>query len=344
MAAPVIVAAVLVVSGIAKLRDPGGVDRAFVDLKVPAAVSAPWIRRAFPWGEIALGVLLVVVPAPWSVVVAVAAVALMVAYTVLIAGALRRPDEVDCHCFGAAGSSRVTRLTLARNVTFVVLSLLAVVDALGAAPVVAWADASGWGWMPAPVVVRLGASGWGWTLALAVVAWLVYAIVAEGPTASESVETASEDAEAEGEASEEDLEDYVRVPNPKAVLLAADGPTTLAELTRTRPVLLIWVSFSCGSCSAVLAQIMGWRERLPIVDIRPVVSYESMLDSAPEELKPHLLVDLHNTLGSQLEAGMTPSAVLFGADRMVAGGPVAGADAVAQFVDDIAHELEGFPG
>ena len=52
-------AVVLLVSGVAKLRDPDAVDTAFVDLDVPAVLRHPLLRRALPWVEIALGVWLV---------------------------------------------------------------------------------------------------------------------------------------------------------------------------------------------------------------------------------------------------------------------------------------------
>ena len=45
---------------------------------------------------------------------------LFVAYLVLVARAVRRPEPVDCGCFGALGDSQVTRVTVWRNAALVV--------------------------------------------------------------------------------------------------------------------------------------------------------------------------------------------------------------------------------
>ena len=46
--------------------------------------------------------------------------AVFVVYLVLIVRAVRRPEPVDCGCFGALGDSEVTRMTVWRNVLLVV--------------------------------------------------------------------------------------------------------------------------------------------------------------------------------------------------------------------------------
>ena len=43
---------------------------------------------------------------------------------------MRRPEPVDCGCFGALGDSRVTRVTVWRNVALVACALLALVAGL----------------------------------------------------------------------------------------------------------------------------------------------------------------------------------------------------------------------
>ena len=55
---------------------------------------------------------------------------LFVAYLMLVVRAVRRPEPVDCGCFGALGDSEVTPMTVWRNVLLVVAALLAVVAGL----------------------------------------------------------------------------------------------------------------------------------------------------------------------------------------------------------------------
>jgi ABC-type transport system involved in cytochrome bd biosynthesis fused ATPase/permease subunit len=102
-------AVVLLVSGVAKLRDPDAVDTAFVDLDVPAVLRHPLLRRALPWVEIALGVWLVLATGSALVVVAALTLGLFLAYLWLVVRAVRMPEAVDCGCFGALGDTRSPR-------------------------------------------------------------------------------------------------------------------------------------------------------------------------------------------------------------------------------------------
>lgn len=328
--APLVAAVVLIASGIAKLRDPGSVGRAFTALKVPRALDRGWIRSAYPWGEIALGVLLLVTSGPLAVLVALATLALFATYLVLIWRAYRSPADVNCNCFGALNSGRVTGLTVARNVTLIAFGLAAVVDAVAGRSVVAR---------------LLDAGTLGWVLAVAATAWLVFAVVREG-----AEEPAASPAQAAGPVpvdtttTEEELGDYVRIPTPLAVLLDAEGgPVTLTELTRQRAALLVWVSFGCGSCGPVIEQLPAWRNDMPQVDIRMILTTLDQLQQVPEGSLDSVLIDPQWSLGRTVGTQGTPSAVLFGADGMLAGGPVSGADDVISLANEMKEALAAAP-
>ena len=165
-------AAVLLVSGVAKLRDPRATRDAFDALRVPAFVPADTTARALPWAEIVLAVALLALPAPWSVVGALAVLLVMLAYTAVIARALTFDEPVTCSCFGSIGRHDVDRLTLGRNV---LLSLLA-----GAASWFALDGGSG----PA-AIADLDEQGWS-VLVAAVAAAVVAVLVAGVRTSSAS--------------------------------------------------------------------------------------------------------------------------------------------------------------
>lgn len=327
IAAPVMLAVVLATSGIAKLRDRSGVDQAFRDMGVPALLDQRWIRTAFPYGEVALAAGLLVSGGALFVAVAGATGLLMIAYLVLVWRAWRKPDAVECHCFGAALPSRVSALTVARNVTLVALSGLAVLDALPGVP----------------VIVRLPHGDTApWLIALGVAVWLTYAITQ--PSAADSATDAVEEpsAAAAGVDTAEDLdeEDYVRTPNPGAVLIDAAGtPITLMSLTMQRPVLMLWLSFSCGSCQQVLGNLNAWREAMPVVDFRVAVTGIDQFQSAPADVRDLVLLDAEWTLGRVMNTHATPSAVLFGADGLVAGGPAIGAADIFELVEAMQESL-----
>nr|NLI51571.1 hypothetical protein [Propionibacterium sp.] len=315
--APFLLAAVLLTSGVAKLRDAPGVDAAFRSLRVPAALNRPWLRRAFPWAEVALGVLLVAAPVPVNVLAAIAALGLTGAYLALVAAAVRRPDPVDCHCFGALTEGRVGRRTLARNALLVVIAAVALADSFSGTP-----------------LLRLDAASVGWLAAVALTAALVVTIVGErgGETPSETPPAMPADAEAG------DL-DYVRLPIPYGALVDGDQDVTLRQLARQRAVLLLWVSTTCGSCSDVIAEIPAWQEALAPVEVRPVLSSRAGLDERAPALASSALVDPESRVARLFDSWGVPMGVLLGADGRLAGGPVIGAGAITDLVEQMREQL-----
>ncbi|GGA71586.1 hypothetical protein GCM10011490_22860 [Pseudoclavibacter endophyticus] len=118
-------AVVLGYAGIAKIRSPRSVDRAFRDLAVHPLLARPWMRRALPYAEIALAVALLAAWGWASIVTAVCAALLMAAYLVLIARAVMQREDVVCNCFGGNGDRPVNGWTLMRNLALMVAAALA---------------------------------------------------------------------------------------------------------------------------------------------------------------------------------------------------------------------------
>ncbi len=196
-------AAVLLVSGVAKLRDMRATRDAFDALRVPSWVPADTTARVLPWAEIVLAAALLALPSPWSPVAAVAVLLLMLSYTAVIARALTFEEPVTCSCFGSIGRHDVDRLTLARNV---LLTLLA-----GAASWFALDGGSG----PA-ASADLGTEGWSALVAAGAAA--VVAVLVVGVRTSAGAPTA-------------ELLDYERQHIPYGVVTLNDGGTaTLVEL------------------------------------------------------------------------------------------------------------------
>lgn len=123
-------ATVLGCSGVAKLRSPRSVDLAFRDLAVPARLSRPWMRRVFPWAELALAAALLVTASWLAVATAAAALALFGTYLALVARALARGDAAACACFGEGSGRPVGVATLVRNIVLVVVAALGLVALL----------------------------------------------------------------------------------------------------------------------------------------------------------------------------------------------------------------------
>ncbi|WP_374457449.1 MauE/DoxX family redox-associated membrane protein [Nocardioides sp.] len=305
-----VLAGVLAVSAVAKLRDPVAFEDAFVSLRVPPVVPKRAARRALPWFEGVLAVLLLVAPSGPLIGVAGLVAVTMTAYTWLIARAFTFDTPVDCACFGALGGHTVGRVTLARNVLLLALSVVAV-----------WIAAGG-GSAP-EAIADLDHGDW-WTLAAAAAA-VVIAVTIVGR---------SDDGEHVGAP---EL-DYERQPIPYGVLTLPDGTsTTLAELASTQARLLVVLNAHCGACVRTAEKLDGWAEQLePTVGI---VAVHPETGLALPHQKVLATVEPEHNVRRIFSVG-APGAVLLGADGLMAGGPVAGAGDVERFVEEILDELD----
>ncbi|WP_298745128.1 MauE/DoxX family redox-associated membrane protein [uncultured Microbacterium sp.] len=325
VALPLTMAAVLVASGIAKLRNPDDVA-GWREMGVPAALQRPWLVRIHPWAEIVLGLTVAALGGWLGVISALIAVTLMVAYLAMVARVVSRKMDASCACFGTR--KRVTAVTVWRNAW---LSLVAA----GAVAVI-WSLPL-WGG-------ALAATAWEWVLALAVasvtVAFVMWPeadahLASAAPAEPAFVVTPRTYGDSTGESTGDELE-YIRQRTPAVPVTLGGGETaTLRELTTSGPVLLLAVSETCGACVEVISRVDEWRERLPEVNVRFLLMTapgEGALTSATE---PQTLHDVNGYVRSSIDDWPTPSAVLLGADGLLAGGPVSGDIAIADFIDDI---------
>ncbi|KJK13531.1 hypothetical protein UB45_01785 [Terrabacter sp. 28] len=316
--APVILACVLVLSAVGKLRSPSASAEAFRDLRVPAPLSGRLVIEALPYVELVLAAGLVAVGGRVGSLVAVAALLLFAAYLLLVTRALGFADDVHCACFGAFAPGRITARTVLRNAWLVVVAVAAIAASLnGDSVATRLADAqTPWWWLVGSLA------------AAATVLLVVRPSGAEETSARQPYASSTEEGE------------YVRARTPALPVVLGDGSTaTLRTLSAERPQLLVHVSETCGSCVDVIGAVPGWREDLPVVDVRLVVQTtpgSSALSSSTEPLSIH---DPEGLLGETFDMQATPSAVLLGADGMLAGGPVVGSYAVPDFVEQVKREL-----
>ncbi|MGB7818476.1 MAG: MauE/DoxX family redox-associated membrane protein [Ornithinibacter sp.] len=315
------VSVVLLLSGLAKLRDPDSLERAFTSLEVPSALSAPLVRRLVPWAEIALGVSLLLATGPALVVAAALSLLVFVAYLVLVVRAVRRPEPADCGCFGAIGDSRVSAATVWRNLALVLSAALAVVAGTqGVGLLGALAEGSALGWIAMAAL----------TAAVAVlVTWR-----------SGDVEPAGVDSGREPITVDEDGE-YVRRPVPRAQVLTDGGQLELVERAASRSAhLLVFLNPGCGACQRIGPDLEQWGRELDPVVVQAVLRGEPRLVEFYEYLRGRAWFDPHGMAGEAFGVP-APSAVLVGADGLLAGGPVSGEDDIREFVAEIAEHLAG---
>jgi len=105
-------AAVFATAGFAKLADRAGSQRALADFGVPGRVAG-LLGTLLPLAELATATALV--PDGSALWGALAALALLLAFSAAIALNLSRGRAPDCHCFGQLQSAPVSWWTVARN-------------------------------------------------------------------------------------------------------------------------------------------------------------------------------------------------------------------------------------
>ena len=301
----VLCAAVLLVSGVAKLREPQATRDAFVALRLPRRLADSPAPALLPWGELGLGVLLLV-GVGWVLLLAtVATLLLFLGYLGVIARALGFPEKVSCNCFGKLGEQGGTRRTLVRNAVLVATASLATVAAVLHVSV------------PATLVEATGPTlGW---LAMAALTGAVALLVlghgpADAPTAAGRPTKGS------------------RLPWFTLLDATTRTPVHTGDLPAERTVLL-FVSLGCGSCVRVLDDLDALRAANPDVAIRAVLSDTYAGD--PETWAPSVrtdgLLDPHGNV-SQTLVEWTPTAVLVDRSGTLLADPAVGEGGVRALI------------
>jgi len=320
--APLVMAAVLFVSAIGKLRHPDDLD-GWREIGVPKVLRREWLLRFHPWGELALGVALILLGGILGLLAGLACLGLMAAYLWLVWRAVARADDASCACFGAR--KRVTRLTVARNAWLTAVAAVTVA--------VIWTNPTFGG----ALLTIAALSAWLWIVAIAIA--VATAVLIVWPEGGEEVASPTR---AAGTAEQDDEElDYIRTRVPAVPVTRADGTTVnLRRLTMTsRPILLLAVSETCGGCEPVIEKASEWRELLPEVDIRLLLARTPEDSSLTQMTEPQSLHDPYGYVSGSIEDWPTPTAVLLGIDGLLAGGPVIGYRPIEEFVSDIRESL-----
>lgn len=279
---------VLLLSSFGKVGRTSGTLAAMSALRVPGFLRRRGIAQAVPVVEtaLALGLLL---PSAGRQAAAAASALMLVVFTVLLIGVLRRGDDVDCGCFGAlTTNSRVTFLSVLRNAALIAVAVL--IATLGG-------DASPFliAIFEADLVSQLALTlGW----ALVAIGVLACAVVsarrAKAPTGG--VQTGARPQSNPAPMSPLSValgldpsragEVEMGSPLPAVELVTDRGqPRLLADIGDGQPTLLVFLSADCGDCRTVAESVPSWQRALPGTAIRIATS------SDPDRLAaayPHL--------------------------------------------------------
>jgi hypothetical protein len=308
---PLLLIAILVISAVAKIRDPRDTASVFDKLRLPAFLTTLQAPRLLPYAEIVLAVLLLVLPDAWYVVATSLALLLFACYLLVVVRALGFGYPIMCGCFGKLGLGWITRRTAVRNTV-----LLAVA-------VVAWLDS----WRGDGVAQRLADLGSdGWWLAGVAVAVLTTAFVVRESDIPVWVPDAGDD--------------YVTRPVPYLVLDGPDGPGPVWQLSDTAARLLVFWDPADAETAGLADRLPAWQQEL--APVRAHLVTQSEWDAAATlrpDLAEDLLGDPDGATQQRLGVHRVPGAVIVGTDRLLAGGPVVGVDEIEELVAAAAEEI-----
>lgn len=310
-----VLAVVLVVAAITKLRDRRGTAEAAVHLGVPER-AAPSTAALLPLAEAGCAVLLLL-PSTARVGGAAAA-ALFGVFTVLIVRTLRSGARPACHCFGQLSDEPIGAGTVVRNVALVVVAgIVAIAGASSSSVAEAVEEASASAALDAGAVVLLG-------LLTAVVV-----LVGEQRGLSRRMG---------------DLEAGVSPTVGIAVGRAApsfalpdlDGQIrSLAQLHDDRPALLVFTDAGCAPCAELLPDLADWsyayQDAFRIVIVASG-GRDANLAKRDEHGLDRVLLQQGDEVARAYRYNGTPAAIVVGTDGLVAEAMASGSDGVRGLV------------
>jgi peroxiredoxin len=356
VAARLLLAAVFLLAGSTKLVDPGGSRKALRDFGLPSALARPMVLL-LPLLEILVAVALIPNETAWFG--ACGALGLLAVFVIGMSVAMVRGRRPDCHCFGQLHSEPVGWQTLVRNV---VLALVAGV-------VVAWgrqyAGPEPWAWIGRLegiefriAVIALCAVG-------LVFLWTVGRARPKKTLAEPEVELVEE--MEEEEAPRERVAVSVPRPRPPVVPVTTEseavtqalGPLDIglpigtpapdfelpgitgekrslkSLLAGGKDLVLIFTSPWCKSCEVVAGNLTRWKYEmsgLPNIVLVSRGTAKENLNKLKGFETSSILLQEKSEVAAAYDCSATPTAVLIGADGLIASQLVSGGLAIRELL------------
>ena len=313
-------AGVFSVAALTKVLDLTRTREAFEQLGVPRA-AVPVAAILVPLAELAVAVALI--PSATASVAAVGALVLLAAFTALVAVAVVRGSEAECHCFGNVTSRPVGPGTLVRNA--VLLAMAGFVAAGGAGTsATSWvADLSTAEAVLASVSVVLA-------LGVAFNAAFLFQLFRQNGRLIAEIESLRE---ADGPGADElRVGQYVPafdLPDLSGELVALDD-----LLDGERGLTILFSAPDCGACEQLLPDI-GRRQRDPAADPLVLISYGDAGKAAAKASEHGIdgvLVIEDFDLPRSMGISGAPGAIVVDADGRLAAEPVLGGAGVGELI------------
>jgi peroxiredoxin len=337
--ARLLLAAVFLVAGIAKLADLAGSRQALRDFGVPARLADPF-GVVLPLAELVVAMALLLPATAWWG--ALGALALLLLFVGGIGYNLARGRQPECHCFGQLHSAPAGWPTLIRNLVLAAVAGIVVVFGWSTSEisVVDWLA-------PLSIAQRtLVLAGLVVLVLLLAGGWLLLQILRQQGRLLLRIEALEAQLAANGLAPQPVASGQtaspvvglpVGSPAPGVTLPTLSGePMTLQALRALgKPVVLLFSDPGCGPCNALLPDVSRWQREHVAKVVVVLISrgtVEANRPKASEYSLTHVLLQKDSEMAQAYQASGTPSAVLVRQDGTV-GSPLAqGADAIRALV------------
>lgn len=316
---PIVLGLMLAVSGALKMKSPGATVDAIRAFRLPRLFHARWVAYLLPFGEVILGLGLMLASGWLLRVIGVLASALLVVFTVLVGGVLRRKEDVSCNCFGSLSAARIEWPMLVRNVLLTMAALFVALGLDGSAGAVS-------------ALMAFSAADYVWLVVAATLAiWLIVVRWMSQNNESGGFEGPRSEGSLVADLSGRGIPELEFRDSELKVVKLRDVPRTKAQL-------LIFARPGCEACGPVIESLPTWREEIgSAVEIRVVTthSHNSLAEAYPSEAAS-ALYDGSSMGTTILGIPGVPSALLLGTNGLVGAGPAVGPDAVAALLEAVA--------
>jgi len=345
--ARLLLAAVFVVAGVAKLADREGSRRAVADFGVPVALAAP-LGILLPLAELAVAATLI--PTSTAFWGAVGALVLVLLFVAGIGANLARGRRPDCHCFGQLHSSPAGWSTLARNGVLAAVAALVVWRGLEGEvgpSVIAWIGALS-------TVQLLILAGGPVVLALLAVQWFfLFGVLRQNGRLLARLTAVEERLAAAGLAPSENGAHRtsglpIGSPAPAFALQDLGGEEVTLDGLRARgkPVMLMFTDPSCEPCMELLPDVGRWQQqyagKLTIALVGRGTIAENSAEASEHGVE-NVLLQEDWEVADAYEVDATPGAVVVSPEGII-GSPVAqGPDEVEALLAQAVGERAQLP-
>lgn len=342
--ARVLLAAVFLVAGLAKLADLSGSRQALRDFGVPAQLAPP-LGTLLPLAELAVAVALILTISAWWG--ALGALILLLLFVAGIGYNLARGQHPDCHCFGQLHSAPAGWPTLIRNL--VLAAIAGLVVGFGRST----AGLGLFDWLtPLSVAQRIEVLAGIVVLVLLIgEAWVLVQVMAQQGRLLLRLEALEAERAGTGLEPQPAATKQPSAPVMGLAVGTAAPAFTLSTLSSEtialaalralgKPVVLIFSDPGCGPCNALLPEIGRWQREYASKAVVALISrgtVEANRAKVSEYGLRHVLLQQDREVAQAYQAHGTPSAVLIRQDGTI-GSPLAqGADTIRALMASVVN-------